>query len=157
MHETYSLHKDGGSAYKLWKFHKNWRSSAMPVKDDRTKLLLKLLIPWSSSLKAVSVYLKQKLKEQFVMFLRKSCLVLAVGVLEITTIFKRDGNNKFFLNGDILLNGSWVDGTLKLSLRRSVVVQGERHQRRLAIRTEDTRHVSKLCVKALLISENFHS
>ena len=40
---------------------------------------------------------------------------------------------------------------------RTVVVQGERHQRRLAIRTEDTGHVSKLCVKTLFISENYHS
>ena len=79
----------------------------MSVKDDRTKLLLKILISWSSSVKAVSVYLKQKLKEQFVMFLRKSCHVLAaVGVLEITTIFKRDSDNQIFLNGDVLLNGS---------------------------------------------------
>ena len=30
----------------------------MSVKDDRTKLLLKLLIPWSSSVKVVSVYLR---------------------------------------------------------------------------------------------------
>ena len=109
MHETCSLHKDGGSAIELWRFHKNWRSSTMSVKDDRTKLLLKILIPWSSSVKAVSVYLKQKLKEQFVMLLRKSCHVLAVGVLEITTIFKRDGDNQIFLNGDVLLNGSRVD------------------------------------------------
>ena len=37
--------------------------------------------------------------------------------------------------------------------RRIVVVQGESHQRSLAIRTEDTgRHVSKLCVKTLFIS-----
>ena len=40
---------------------------------------------------------------------------------------------------------------------RTVVVQGERHQRRLAIRREDSRHVSKLCVKTLFISENYHS
>ena len=50
-----------------------------------------------------------------------------------------------------------LDGTLKWSLGRTVVVQELRHQRRLAIRTEDTRHVSKLCVKTLFISENFHS
>ena len=37
------------------------------------------------------------------------------------------------------------------------VLQGERYQRSLAIRTEDTGHVSKLCVKTLCISENFHS
>ena len=30
------------------------------------------------------------------------------------------------------------------------VVQGERHQRSLAIRTEDTGHGNKLCVKTLL-------
>ena len=36
-------------------------------------------------------------------------------------------------------------------------MQGERHQRSLAIRTEDTGHVSKLCVKTLFISENYHS
>ena len=35
---------------------------------------------------------------------------------------------------------------------RTVVVQGERHQQSLAIRTEDTGHVSKLCVKTLFIS-----
>ena len=82
----------------------------------------------------------------------------AVGVLEITTIFKRDSDNQIFLNGDVLLNGSRVDldGTLKWSLGRTVVVQEER-QRRLAIRTEDTRHVSKLCVKTLFISQNFTS
>ena len=50
-----------------------------------------------------------------------------------------------------------LDGTLKWSIGRTVIVQGERHQRRLAIRTEDTRHVNKLCVKTLFISENFHS
>ena len=84
--------------------------------------------------------------------------MLAVGVLEITTIFKRDSDNQIFLNGDVLLNGSRVDldGTLKWSLGRTVVVQEER-QRRLAIRTEDTRHVSKLCVKTLFISQNFTS
>ena len=65
MHETYSEHKDGSFANELWRFHKNWRSSTRSVKDDRTKLLLKLLIPWSSSVKTVSVYLKQNLlKEQ---------------------------------------------------------------------------------------------
>ena len=32
------------------------------------------------------------------------------------------------------------------------VVQGERHQRSLVIRREDTGHVSKLCVKTLFIS-----
>ena len=50
-----------------------------------------------------------------------------------------------------------LDGTLKWSLGRTVVVQDERHQPRLAIRTEDTQHVSKLFVKTLFISENFHS
>ena len=43
-----------------------------------------------------------------------------------------------------------LDGTLKWSLGKTVVVQGERHQRRLAIRTEDTRHVSKLCVQNIV-------
>ena len=40
---------------------------------------------------------------------------------------------------------------------RAVVVQGERHQRSLAIRTEDTGHVNKLYVKTLFIPENYHS
>ena len=39
---------------------------------------------------------------------------------------------------------------------RTAVVQGER-QRSLANRTEDTGHVSKLCVKTLFISEDYHS
>ena len=37
---------------------------------------------------------------------------------------------------------------------RIVVVQGEKHQRSLAIRSDDTRHVS---VKTLFVSENFNS
>ena len=40
---------------------------------------------------------------------------------------------------------------------RTVVVSGERHQRSLMIRAEDTGHVSKLCVKTLFISESYHS
>ena len=40
---------------------------------------------------------------------------------------------------------------------RTVVVQGERHQQSLAIRTETTEaNVSKLCVKTLFISQDFH-
>ena len=74
--------------------------------------------------------------------------VLAVGVLEITIILERESDIQIFLNGDVLLNGSWVDldETLKWNCGRTVVVQGEKHQRSLAIRTEDTGHVSKNCV-----------
>ena len=50
-----------------------------------------------------------------------------------------------------------MDGSLKWSRGRTVVVQGERHLQGLAIKTEDTGHVSKLCVKTLFVSENFHS
>ena len=44
----------------------------------------------------------------------------------------------------------------EMELWRTVVVQGEKHRRSLAIRREDTGHVSKLWVKTLFISENFH-
>ena len=47
-----------------------------------------------------------------------------------------------------------MDGTLKWSCGRTVVVQGENHQRSLAIRADDTGHVS---VKTLFVSENFNS
>ena len=50
-----------------------------------------------------------------------------------------------------------MDGTLKWRVEGHVVVQGERHQRSLAIRVEDTGHVRKLCVKTLCISGNYHS
>ena len=86
----------------------------MSVKADWTKLLLMILIPWSISVKAVAVYLMWS-------FLRKSCHVLAVGVLEITIILKRDSGIQIFLNGDFLLNGiSWVDldGALKWKVER---------------------------------------
>ena len=36
-------------------------------------------------------------------------VVLAFGVSGITIIFNRDSNIQFFLNGDVLLNGSRVD------------------------------------------------
>ena len=87
-------------------------------------------------MKAVSVYLKQKLKEQFVMF---SLEIMPCACCWKSQPFLRE------------------IATLKWSRGRTDVVQGERHQWRLAIRTEDSRHVSKLCVKTLFFSENFHS
>ena len=59
-------------------------------------------------MEAISISLKQKLKEQFVMFPPEimPCACCCIGVLEITTIFKRDSDNQIFLNGDVLLNGS---------------------------------------------------
>ena len=59
--------------------------------------------------------------------------MVAVGVLEITIIFNRESDIQSFLNGDVLLNGSFVDldGTLKWSRGRAVVVQGERYQQSL--------------------------
>ena len=39
----------------------------------------------------------------------------------------------------------------------SSVAPGEKHQQNLAIRREDIGHVSKLCVKTLFFSGNFHS
>ena len=58
-------------------------------------------------MEAVSVSLKQKLKKQFVrMFPLEIMPCACIGVLEITTIFKRDSDNQIFLNGDVLLNGS---------------------------------------------------
>ena len=109
-------------------------------------------------MKAVVVYLILKLKEQFVKFppeiMPCACcwIELAHAVLEITIIFNRECDIQIFFNRDVLLNGSLVDldGTLKWSRGRIVVVQGERRQRSLAIRTEDTAgHVGKLCVKTL--------
>ena len=49
------------------------------------------------------------------------------------------------------------DGTLIWSRGRTIVAPGEKHQQNLAIRTEDTGHVSNLCVKTLFFSGNFHS
>ena len=60
LHDTNSLHKDGGSTNELWRFHKNWHTSTLSVKAYRTKLLFKSLISWSTSVKAVTVYLKMK-------------------------------------------------------------------------------------------------
>ena len=74
-------------------------------------------------------------------------------MLEITIIFNRESDIQIFFNRDVLLNGSLVDldGTLKWSRGRTVVVQGEGHQRSLAIRTEDTAgHVGKLRVKNIV-------
>ena len=70
-------------------------------------------------MKAVSVYLKQKLKEQLVMFPPDIMPCACCCVLEYWK------SQQIFLNRDVLLNGSWVDldGTLKWSLGRTVVVQ----------------------------------
>ena len=38
----------------------------------------------------------------------------------------------------------------------NIVAPGEKHQQNLAISIKDTGHVSKLCVKTLFFSENFH-
>ena len=55
-------------------------------------------------MKAVAVYLKYKLKEQFVRFppeIMPCARSIAVGVLEITSIFKRDSDNQIFLSEDV--------------------------------------------------------
>ena len=79
---------------------------------------------------AVAVFLKLNKQLEVSFGNHAMCLLL-----EITIIF-RDSDSQIFLNGDVLLNGSGtgMDGTLKRSHRRIVVVQGERHQRRLVIR-----------------------
>ena len=58
------LHKDGGSANKLWRFHKDWQLSTVTIKAYRANLLFKCLEV--VLVKAVAVYLK--FKEQFVKF-----------------------------------------------------------------------------------------
>ena len=75
------------------------------------------------------------------------------------SVFKSESDTQTFLNGVVLFNGRWVDlyGTLKWSRGRTIVAPGEKHQQSLAIRTEDTGHVSKLCVKAFFLSGKFHS
>ena len=108
MHETYSLHKDGGSANKPWRFHKNWLSSTMSVKAERTKLLFKLSIPGTNSMKAVAVYLNLILKEQFVKF-PPEIIYMPCGCCWSVgnhNHFYRNSDIQIFLNGDILLNGS---------------------------------------------------
>ena len=71
--------------WQLCKLHKNWQSSTMSFKADRTKLLFKkLLMPWSSSVKAVAVCLK--LKEQSVKFSPEIVPAIFL-LLEITIIF----------------------------------------------------------------------
>ena len=47
---------------------------------------------------------------------------------------------------------TWMELSVEMEGGRTVVVQGERHQQSLAIRTEDTGHVSKLSIKTLFIS-----
>ena len=59
-------------------------------------------------MKAVTVYLKLKLKEQIVKFPLENQIMpcaCCCPVLEIT-IFNGDSNIQIFLNGDVLLNGS---------------------------------------------------
>ena len=57
-------------------------------------------------MKAVSVYLKQKLKEQFVMFPPETMPCACCWSVGNHNIFKKDSDNQIFLNGDVLLNGS---------------------------------------------------
>ena len=82
-------------------------------------------------------------KNNFRSFLWKLCHVLAIGLLEIAIILNKDSDIQNFLNGDILLNGSWVDldGTLIWSRGRTVCCCSKREA------SEDTRHVSNSCVK----------
>ena len=59
--------------------------------------------------------------------------VLAVVVLEITIVLERDNDIQFFLNGDLCSMEVDLNGTLKWSCGRTIVVQGERHQRSFTI------------------------
>ena len=80
----------------------------MPVKADRTKLLLKVINTLKYLREGSCSLLEIEIEKQFVRFPPEimPCHVLAVGVLEITIILKGDSGIQIFLNGDVLLNGS---------------------------------------------------
>ena len=113
-------------------------------------------------MKAVAVYLKQKLKEQFVKFPLEimTCIIACACCWSVgnhNNFRERYSDIQIFLNGDSLLNGSRVDlhgwDSLKWSCGRTVVVQGEKHQRSLVIRRENC--VLKHCLSLKTFIPNF--
>ena len=161
----YSLHKDGSSANELWRFHKNWLSSTMSVKADRTKLLFNLLIPWRSSVKAVAVYLKLKLKEKFVKFPPEIMPCACCWSWKSQSVLREIAPHSNFLEWrrfaqwklsrlgwDFEMPNGAVKGQLLFKKRDINGAWQSRHWQKTL-----SRHVSKLCVKTLFISENFHS
>ena len=120
------------------------QSSTMSIKADRTKLLFKLLMPWSSSVKAVAVYLKLKLKEHFVKFppeiIPCACCWKSQSFLEIAT-FKFSWMETFCpMEADL----GWDYGDIEWQHRRGLAIRIEKG-------CEGKRHwtLSKLCVKTL--------
>ena len=101
---------------ELWRFFfkKNGNPQQYPV-----IFLAGQTCCWSNCLervqyvKAVSVYLKLKLKEQRLKFLGNHVMCL---LLEITTILKITNEHSIFFNEDLLLNGSWanLDGDFEM-------------------------------------------
>ena len=75
----------------------------MVVKADRVQLPFKLLLKLLSSSGLLEIEIERTILQSY---LRISCHVLAVGVLEITIIFNSDSDIQIFVNGDVLLNGS---------------------------------------------------
>ena len=165
---TYSLHKDRGSANKLWRFHENWQSSTMSLKavtGQNCSSSYKCL--GSSSVKAVAVYWKLKLKYQFVKFPPELAEIMPCACCwnwQITIIFRdrlrwRHTNFlewKRFAQWKL----SWLDGTLKWSCEKAVVVQGLKERgisrawrsgSRKAVRAEDTDKWANCMLKHCLL------
>ena len=75
----------------------------MVVEADRVQLPFKLLLKLLSSSGLLEIEIERTILQSY---LRISCHVFAVGVLEITIIFNSDSDIQIFVNGDVLLNGS---------------------------------------------------
>ena len=113
-------------------------------------------------MKAVAIWLKLKLKEQFVIQVSASGNHDTCLLLEIKIIF-RDSNIQIFLNGDVLLNVNCadLDGICENGAVEGQLLLKERGGSgacrlglKKAVRAEDSGHVNKVCVKTFV---NFHS
>ena len=157
---TYSLHRNDGLAKRVLK--ENYQSSTMFLKDDRTKLLFKWLMPWNSYLKAIAIYLKLKLEKHFVHFPPKIMPYARCWkshpFLEIVTIKFSWMETFCSMEVELTWFALWneaVEGYL-LFKKRNINGAWRSGLRRLLIRAEDWQ-VGKLFVKTLFVDENFHS
>ena len=113
----------------------NSQSWTMSIKADQTKLLFKILMPWTSFVKAVTIYWKLKLKEQCVKSVPLEimpCACCSNYNVELMTLKFSWMETFYSVEVELTLMGLWnwaVEGQLH-------VVQEKKHQQSLVIRIE---------------------
>ena len=162
MHESYSLHKDGGSANEPWIFIKRGDPQqclwTLTEQDCCSSYKYLEVVRW----RQLQFTLKRKVdRTVYEVSSGNDAMCLLLECWKSQLFSREKATLKLLWMENVLFNGRWADlnGTLKWSRRRTILLLLRRKEASAAFVHQDKRHwtCGKLCVKTLFYSGNFHS